>query len=69
VIDFVFEPSPRLIYRVIDVQGRSVWEPFELQAEELVNGVRSWPLKVSEEESARQEGYEKGRGYYERLPN
>jgi alkaline phosphatase D len=69
LIDFLFDPSPRLVYRLIDVQGRSVWEPFELQAEELVNGVRSWPSKVSKEESARQESYEMGRGYYERLPN
>ncbi len=69
LIDFLFEPSPRLVYRVIDVQGRSVWEPFELRADELVNGVESWPRKASEEELARQAGYEKGRGYYQKLPD
>ncbi len=68
LIDFVFEPSPHLVYRVIDVQGRSVWEPFELAADELVNGVKSWPSKVSELELARQANYEKGKGYYETLP-
>ncbi len=68
LIDFLFEPSPHLVYRVVDVQGRSVWEPFELAADELVNGVKSWPSKVSELELARQANYEKGKGYYETLP-
>jgi len=65
VIDFLFDPSPRLVYRLIDLQGRSVWEPFELQADELVNGVQSWPSKVSDEEQFRQETYDQGKGYYE----
>jgi alkaline phosphatase D len=67
LVDFLFEPSPRLVYRVIDIQGRSVWESFDLQADELVNGVTSWPSKVSEIERLRQEDYEQGRGYYEVL--
>ncbi len=68
LIDLAFEPSPHLVYRVIDVQGRSVWEPFTLEAAELVNGVRSWPAKVSPLEQARQRNYEHGEGYYERVP-
>jgi alkaline phosphatase D len=67
LVDFLFEPSPRLVYRLIDVEGRSVWEPFELRADELVNGVVSWPSKVSEEERLRQADWEAGRGYYEVL--
>ncbi|MGB5878945.1 MAG: hypothetical protein WBH85_02845, partial [Thermoanaerobaculia bacterium] len=65
VVDFLFDPSPRLVYRLIDLQGRSVWEPFELQANELVNGVQSWPSKVSDEERFRQENFDQGKGYYE----
>jgi hypothetical protein len=42
------------------------WEPFEVEAKELVNGVVSWPNKVDERESARQKNYEAGKGYYER---
>ncbi len=68
IMDFVFGESPRLIYRVIDIHGRNVWEPFEVFPSELVNGMQSWPAKVSEEERQRQENYEKGHGYYETPP-
>ena len=65
IIDFLFDGSPRLVFRVIDTHGRNVWAPFELRADELINGVVSWPAKVSIEERQRQENYEKGQGYYE----
>jgi alkaline phosphatase D len=65
LVEFFFEPTPRLTYRLIDTQGRSVWETFEVTAEELVNGVTSWPSKVSELERLRQLDYEAGKGYYE----
>ncbi len=65
VVDFIFDGVPKLTYRLIDIHGRSVWETFELRADEMVNGVQSWPSKVSEEERQRQENYEKGLGYYE----
>jgi alkaline phosphatase D len=68
LVDFLFDPTPRLVFRVIDVQGRSVWKPFELRADELVNGVQSWPSKVSEEERFRQANYDEGKGYYEEVP-
>jgi len=68
VVDFLFEPTPRLTYRVFDVQGRSVWETFELRADELVNGVQSWPSKVDELPQWRQKQVEEGRGYYEVEP-
>jgi alkaline phosphatase D len=68
LVDFLFDPYPRIVYRLIDVQGRSVWESFELRADELVNGVQSWPSKVGEEERFRQENYDAGRGYYEVAP-
>ena len=68
IIDFIVDDQPRLIYRVLDIQGRNVWAPFILRADELVNGVTSWPAKVSSEERQRQENYEKGKGYYEIPP-
>ena len=49
LVDFFFEPTPRLVYRLIDTEGRSVWEPFELRADELVNGVASWQDKIVED--------------------
>jgi alkaline phosphatase D len=68
VIDFVMEESPRLVFRLFDIRGRSVWEPFELHASELVNGVQSWPEKVDDDELDRQNAYDAGRGYYEIVP-
>jgi len=68
IIDFILDDQPRLIYRVLDIQGRNVWAPFVLRADELVNGVVSWPAKVSDDSMQRQENYEKGNGYYEIPP-
>jgi alkaline phosphatase D len=68
VIDFVFDDAPRLMYRLIDIHGRNVWAPFVVRADELVNGVTSWPDKVDAEEKQRQENFEDGKGYYEIPP-
>jgi alkaline phosphatase D len=65
VIDFIFDDEPRLMYRIIDIHGRNVWEPFVVHANELVNGVVSWPEKVHEVSRQRQEFYDAGKGYYE----
>ncbi len=54
------------MFRLIDSAGRIVWEPFELQAKELANGVVSWQDKVDAQENRRQENYDQGRGYYKR---
>jgi len=68
VIDFIFDESPRLMYRIIDIHGRNVWEPFVVRADELVNGVVSWPEKVDESSRQRQEFFDAGKGYYEIEP-
>jgi alkaline phosphatase D len=65
VVDFLFEPVPRVQYRVFDLTGRSVWKTFEVRADELVNGTQSWPSKVDELPEWRQQQVEEGRGYYE----
>jgi len=64
-IDFAFDKIPRLAFNLIDVNGRQVWTPFELRADELANGVQSWPNKASDKEKRRQENYDAGKGYYE----
>jgi alkaline phosphatase D len=68
IIDFILDETPRLMYRVIDIHGRNVWKPFVVRADELVNGVVSWPDKVDDESRQRQEHYDNGRGYYEIEP-
>jgi alkaline phosphatase D len=68
VIDFMFDGEPRLMYRLFDFVGRSIWEPFVVRADELVNGVTSWPTKVDDEERQRQENHDRGQGYYEIEP-
>ena len=68
VIDFLFDGEPRVMYRLYDFIGRNVWQPFVVRADELVNGVRSWPDKIDEKELKRQQSFEAGRGYYEIEP-
>lgn len=66
VIDVSFGDSADLIFRLLDSEGRSIWAPFELQAEELVNGVASWQTKVDSRENQRQKNDDQGKGYYQR---
>jgi hypothetical protein len=56
------------MYRIIDIHGRNVWDPFVVRADELVNGVTSWPDKVHDESRQRQEFFDAGKGYYEIEP-
>ena len=68
VIDFYFDGEPRVMYRLYDFIGRNIWQPFVVRADELVNGVTSWPDKVDEEAEARQQSFDSGGGYYEIEP-
>jgi len=65
LVEFFMGDDPRLVFQLIDIHGRRVWEPFVLYASELVNGVVSWPDKVSDISRQRQENYDAGNGYYE----
>jgi len=65
VVDFLMGDDPRLVFQLIDIHGRRVREPFELRASELVNGVVSWPSKVTDLPRQRQEHLDAGEGYYE----
>ncbi|MEJ2187838.1 MAG: hypothetical protein P8Y93_00225 [Acidobacteriota bacterium] len=65
LVEFHMGDDPYLTFQLIDIHGRRVWEPFVLFASELVNGVTSWPEKVSDISRQRQEHYDAGEGYYE----
>jgi alkaline phosphatase D len=46
MIDFdLTAGDPKLTFQLINVHGHVVWEPLELRASELKNGVKSWPQK------------------------
>jgi len=64
-VEFFMGDDPYLVFQLIDTHGRRVWEPFVLHASELVNGVASWPDKVSDISRQRQENMDAGEGYYE----
>jgi alkaline phosphatase D len=65
LVEFFMGDDPRLVFQLIDIHGRRVRGPFELHASELVNGVTSWPSKVTNLPRQRQEHYNAGEGYYE----
>ncbi len=67
VIDIVQSAGvPRLTYRLFDTEGRSVWEPFTVTADELQNGVESWRGKIDPREAERHESFMADDGYYRR---
>ena len=45
-IEFDLREEPTLRFSLIGSSGRLAWEPLEIQAKELVNGVASWRSKV-----------------------
>ena len=65
LVEFFMGEDPRMVFQLIDTHGRRVWEPFEIHASELVNGVTSWPEKVHDVPRQRQEHLDAGDGYYE----
>lgn len=46
LIRFEFEPEPRLVFTLLDGAGEEVWEPLDLPASLLANGVESWQRKA-----------------------
>lgn len=49
------ENDPVMRYNLIDTFGDTVYEWFEIRASKLVNGTKSWPSKISEEERLNRE--------------
>jgi len=58
------EDDPVARFVLVGEDGRRAWEPFELRASELRNGVRSWPEKISDLSAKRMESRRQGEGYY-----
>jgi alkaline phosphatase D len=46
VLDFGIEPEPTLRFSLFDDWGQRVWQPLELRAAELVNGVSTWRERI-----------------------
>lgn len=49
------ENDPVMRFNLIDTFGDTAYEWFEIRASELVNGTKSWPSKISEEERLKRE--------------
>ena len=62
-------PAPGRRWRALPlVLELAEFEPPTVRADELVNGVTSWPAKVDDAARRRQESYEQGHGYDEVEP-
>ncbi len=46
LLDFEWEPEPRVTFTLRDLRGDSAWSPITLKAAELRNGVSTWPAKI-----------------------
>ncbi|MBX3749176.1 MAG: alkaline phosphatase D family protein [Opitutaceae bacterium] len=55
---------PSLRFQLINQTGKPVWSPFVVYADELVNGVESWPAKIDADSRQRLERERSGRPYY-----
>jgi alkaline phosphatase D len=55
LLDFSWEPEPKVTYTLRDVRGDRVYEPLTLTPAELRNGVSTWRAKMDAEELARRE--------------
>jgi alkaline phosphatase D len=55
LLDFSWEPEPKVTYTLRDVRGDRVYEPLTLTPAELRNGVSTWRAKMDADELARRE--------------
>lgn len=55
---------PCVRFQLINNTGKPVWSPFVLYADELVNGVESWPNKIDPESRRRLDRERSGQPYY-----
>jgi len=46
LLDFTWEPEPRVTFTLRDLRGDSAWAPITLAAAELKNGVSTWPARI-----------------------
>jgi len=55
LLDFTFEPEPRVTFTLRDVRGDRVYAPLTLTPAELRNGAATWRAKMDPDELARRE--------------
>lgn len=55
---------PNLRFLLINQVGKPVWSPFVIYADELVNGIESWPSKIDDISRQRMERELTGHSYY-----
>ena len=55
LLDFSWDPEPKVTYTLRDVRGDRVYEPLTLTPAELRNGASTWRAKMDPEELARRE--------------
>jgi len=55
---------PSLRFQLINHTGKPVWSPFVVYADELSNGVESWPSKIDDESRRRLDRERSGEPYY-----
>jgi hypothetical protein len=46
IVEFDLTQEPTLTFRLIDIYGNQVWQPFVITAAELKNGVKTWDQKM-----------------------
>jgi alkaline phosphatase D len=66
VIDFSFDNNAELTFNLVDDFGRTIWKAFHLRADELSNGIQSWPHHADQLEMQRLDNYEQKKGYDDR---
>ena len=64
VLDFSFDPEPRVEMSVRNVIGAPVWDPITVRAADLVNGRTSWKAAIDKKELQRRTHAEQGGSYY-----
>ena len=60
--------DPVLEFNVINYLGDAVWQPFQIKASELTNGVTTWESQMDDLSRARFESDRDGGEYYLPLP-
>jgi alkaline phosphatase D len=58
LLDFEWEPEPRVTFTLRDVRGDRTWEPITLTPAELRNGASPWRARIDPKELERRESRE-----------
>lgn len=64
IVEFDLTQEPTLTFRLIDIYGNQVWQPFVITAAELKNGVKTWDQKMDGASKRRYQSEQDGRDYY-----